>query len=291
MTFLETIKAIQTATGLSDQEFCEATEVSLNVLLNYKSRRKDLSLNDLERILAFVSVSYDNFYKCRIDFDAIANRFRRAGSGIPSRYFQGAFSRKRTSTNVLSYAKRVLAPEQYLILLRSFQATPSDFENPDELVSITFLEDLTTKLHSMGMSENDFDLMGIESFLLNRGSAFKVESTTQKEVIEEFFGRPGLIKKFDENTDYLPVKIRSGYRIDVTASQKAASALKRKILGNVHTCRTKGVVLSTFSGYAGLPLMTFRKTGCVHQGDSRCSYEFDPLIYREELRPASIYLH
>jgi predicted hydrocarbon binding protein len=210
-----------------------------------------------------------------IDFGLLASRVRGDAGQFPERYVAGAFSRKRTSINILAYLEDFHSWEMRDQILRQFQMSEAALRDPNEWINVRFLSDLCEYLSKHGFSESALVAMGSYSLITNFDSNLGIEFRklqSPSEVIENCFGP--LVTLYDRNIDYKIAELHEECAvIEARSNRDVLDALKIREIGNTPYCQVKSGVFSSLVGYLGLPFARVEETSCVHRGDEYCRYE------------------
>jgi hypothetical protein len=97
------VEAIQQSLALSDHQIAEVLGMSETTFQHNRNRKAFLSVNSVERFSGITHVTLDELYSDEINLESVRFRFTHALNHIPERYSKAAFSKRRTSINVLAY--------------------------------------------------------------------------------------------------------------------------------------------------------------------------------------------
>jgi hypothetical protein len=215
-----------------------------------------------------------------IDYAAVARRYRRSSEFVPERYLKGAFSRRRTSLDVLGYVEEFFGWRARLSIMQHFGMPESFFEDPDKFVSYSFVSDVCQYLGDRGFNLDTFVEMGKFAFMVNRRSV--IASTLQacrspKELYDLQINH--LMGNFDFNCNYKTTELTDDHcEFSIHERREVAAEIGVKRLGNPMACAARVGRAAALSGFAGFGMSHAYETMCVHRGDPYCSVrvEFNP---------------
>ena len=276
-----TIEKARAAVNVDDTVFSELMGVSRK---EYRLRRDvsdPITIDELITLSEFLNVSMEDLVRGNLDYAGLTAYHCGDFTYIPERYTEAAFSKKRTSINILSFLERNVGSDFKRSLLRSLRVHENVFRNPDEKINLRFLMDLTQELVKRHYEDEDFFQMGVYSSVVNRSSELgrlMAKQSDGKGVYSLAFDH--LIHRYDENFDYQIISL-SDTNVSIRSFPRTMvqDGLKLKRLGTRATCVARDGVAASFIRYIGLPTAKSTKSHCIHQGDSYCqfNYEFAPL--------------
>ena len=198
----------------------------------------------------------------------------------------GAYSRRRTSLDVLKYVERAFGQDALVRTLRRLQVTPSLLEDPDALISLRFLTDLCDHLGERGFSDETLIEMGKFTTLVNADSVMGrllSECPKPRELYDLQINH--LMTHYDFNFSYRTTRLNhEGCLIEVRENQDVASELGVTHLGSPRNCLTRLGRAAAVTAFAGLAHSRIVETHCVHRGDACCILKVD---YSDTTRSAA----
>lgn len=272
------IQLLREVSRLPEADFARLLGFSEENYLSLKKQTKDVPLTAAVRLSEAFNVDLHGLWGSSIDRKAAERYFHRAPIELPERYNVGKFSKVRSVLNLLE-GVRLQRGEQYLEnLLRHSQIPQSFFDDPEKMINVRFLTDLTELLAQRGWSSQQLFALGQMSYQTHRQSSFGQSMATYrswKKVYE------GLVLHhsgaFDRNYDYkLHLSQEDRIIIDAVPREEVCEALKTDVFDTETTCFTRMGVMSTASCYASLPASIVTKLKSIHEGDGRNRYEIRP---------------
>ncbi|MEK6624599.1 MAG: hypothetical protein AABY86_06510, partial [Bdellovibrionota bacterium] len=179
---------IQHCLCLSDDQFAHFLEVSPISFKALSSNKTTLPLGIAVTLSEKLHFDLEDFLEKDLDMDAISSAYFKLDQ-LPERYRPAAFSRARTLTHIFDYIEKKEGKLRKNIILRKFQTSGEFFNNPDNLLNIHFITDLTEHLHRLGYTKEDFFQMGQNSAHVNsRGPVvdYLKDAKTLKNGFEKF---------------------------------------------------------------------------------------------------------
>lgn len=271
----ETLYRVKQTLDFSDLEFADRLRLTQNQYLQAKNKTAP-SMYNIEALTEELGIDFEILIKGKIDYRALLARWNGNKQYIPEYYQLGAFSKKRTSMNILGYLETIHGWALKDRVLRHFQMHESAFLNPEDTISVNFVSDLTAHLAKWGFQDQDLVNMGRFSVIMNKGSIGKdlVDCRRPEDIFEKIIFE--LSSRFDKNSIYDFKSFRKHTCIiSATPNKDLYDILKIKTLGNVHTCASRKGVISSFPGYLDLQDANVKEVSCIHKGDQSCDYLID----------------
>lgn len=214
----------------------------------------------------------------KIDYRTLEISDPTASDALPEIYAHGAFSRRRTSSQLLDFLEVHYGWRMRSQILKHFGLNERIVAVPDGAISIRFLTDLCCYLIDHGFSEDALFKMGQYSVIANYasplGRKFR-ESDGPKSLIESTFTE--IVNQFfDKNFLYKLIELNdTSCTVEARLNPEASDTSKSGTIGSVLSCKTRGGTFSSLFGYLDLPYAKVTEKTCVHRGDPRCRYEID----------------
>jgi hypothetical protein len=194
---------------------------------------------------------------------------------VPARYIHAAFSRRRTSINLLEYIEKLMGWDARKRILDHFQLTDAVFADPDAHINFLFPSDLCEYLVRSGYSPSIFPNMGAHSIVTNKHTplgTLMASFETPLKLHESTFGDI-VGQSFDRNCNYRLLELtEESCLIGANFTQELQDLLRLKKPGNIQACSVRGGSFSTLTGYLDLPRSEVIEETCVHRGDASCTY-------------------
>jgi hypothetical protein len=228
--------------------------------------------------------SYERFFVVPLNYIDLAIRASGQGQGLPERYTSSAFSRMRTSLDVLKFVEQRFGWESVVRTLRQFGMPIDALKNGDSFISLRFLTELCDHLETRGMTYDDFVSMGQYSLSVNQGEdRFRAlrDCRSARELYDLQVNH--LMGSFDLNYSYSTSRLSSNYcLIEMAENREIANELGAAHLGSKTTCATKVGRAAAIAGFGGFSHSRVVETHCVHRGDPVCRLhvEFAPAKLR-----------
>ncbi len=210
-----------------------------------------------------------------LDYRTLAQRQAGNATCLPEKYAVGAHSKVRTSSHILDYIEIHHGWRARNQILRHFQLNESIFANPETKISIRFLAELWTYLHSKGVTIKEFHQIGKYSVISNInnpvGQHFR-KLPNPKAAYESLITEIVHLH-YDKNFTYSLKKLeKTNCVIEAKPNPMVLDELKNSFIGNIGTCASRGGTISSLLGYLDLPDANVIETTCVHRGDPQCRY-------------------
>lgn len=272
---------IQQILCLNDEQFAHFLEISPKVFESLCKNKSILPLDIAATLSEKLFFDIVDFLEKDLDMDAISSVYYKLAQ-LPERYRPAAFSRARTLTHIFDYIERKQGKLRKNIILRKFQTDGRFFSNPENLLNIHFITDLTEHLHHLGYTQEDFFQMGRNSALVNSRGAVRdrlQDAKTVRDGFEKFVSCAAPM--FDRNCDYIIKKITNEkIVIDVPVRTEVQDALNSKVIANEHICQVKMGIISAIPMYLGIPqYVPVKKIHSVFDGNPSNVYEADLSIF------------
>ncbi len=277
----ENLSEIQKTLGLNAKKWAEYLEMSESAWRSI-IRSKNLPLDVAATLSEKLTVDIFDLASKKLDMGAVFSCYHKLGQ-LPEKYQAGAFSRARTLLHILDYIERKDGVLRKKIILRKFQIDSGFFCNPENLLNIHFITDLTNYLRTQGYTNNDFIMMGRHSSQMNTtGPVAKVlrEAKSFKNGVEIFFEHVSPL--FDRNYQYKVNRYdHEKIVVSVKAREEALDSLKSTKIGNQSLSVLKMGIFSALPCYLQMP--GFLPVNCTHsmyEGHSADIYEIglNPII-------------
>ena len=254
--------------GISPQSYKEAVATG-----------RPVPLCALEAVTHYLGLSLEILIRGEIDYPALFARFNGHLGTLPERYSTGAFSRKRTSINVLAYVEQMYGWTESQHILRLLQVNEAAFGNPEEWINVNFLADLLALLKKRGATRESLRAMGSFSAVTNR-------RTRLGEVMGQAHGVHDLYETmidraaglYDVNCNYWIESMEAdGCVIAAVPNPDVQDAIGSKVIGNREVCEAKEGVFASAPCYIGHAHSAVSEEKCVHRGDPHCAFhvQFD----------------
>jgi hypothetical protein len=287
---LERIERLREGLGIDPPLWCEILDVSTADYVRILEGTQPLSLLSLEALASYLDLSLDLILAGQLDYAALCARIRGDAAALPERYMQGAFSKRRTSINLLAYVEHAFGWPAVKRVLRRLQVHEAAFANPDELISLRFLEETCALLKEMGVDSQGFREMGSYSVVTNRDGSLgqlMAQAGSQRDLysimIEDASSR-----FYDTNFTYSLGRLSDeGCVIAARPTAEACDALGTRLPGSPEICLSKQGVFSSAAGYIGIPNLRVTEPRCIHRGDARCEYHVEFVPAQPERRKLS----
>lgn len=221
-----------------------------------------------------------------VDMAALLTRHRGPANELPEVYSVAAYSKRRTSLHLLSYLERQLGPEAVDELLWRFDLDHRSFKDPDGVINLRFLTDLTGYLARKGATPDLLFDMGANAARVNRDSELGILLRSCESVPEAYDLQVNhLMGHYDRNFRYRLLSLTESHCvIECRERSDVTEALRVRHLGSSQVCEVKLGVSGAVTAYLGLPVSRAVETHCVHRGDATCRYLVDFAPAAAELR-------
>ncbi len=275
-----TIEKIRGSLELSKEELLDILELTEKEYTQVVAFKKDLPLLSAHAFAERFDLSLDRLMRGEVDLGALTKRFRQGDvEALPERYANVAFSRRRTSINILDYVRDTFGWQARAQILRYFQMNEAHFVDPDKTVNFQFITDLCEYLKTKKDSDDEmFMQMGAYSVISNGNSNLArlySKMNGPKELYETVFTL--LIQSYyDKNVDYRLVQLSdTSCGVIAYPNQEVQEGLRKINIGSREVCLSRIGSFSCLTGYLQLPFAHVRKSKCIHSGDSYCYYYID----------------
>jgi len=272
---LERLRISLDYTPQSWAEILKITERDYQLVLH---SQKDISAVALAELAELLKLDFEVFATGAIDYQGVVARHQGNLAYLPDRYSMGAFSRKRTSLGVLQYLEQYYGWRTRDALLRTLQVSETVFQNPEELISVRFLNDTVKHLAKRGYQKYEIFGMGAHSMIVNQGSVFAhalAQCQTPMEAYEKMVLEL-LAPHFERNYQYrLMYADHSHCILDVKPSEELLSACALKEVASPELCSYRAGVAASVCGYLSLPLSHVTEIRCIHDGAPSCQFNID----------------
>lgn len=260
--------------GLSDELMAHQLHLNIRDFNLFKYEKEDINIGRFEEFLKKINVSAVSIFSNSVDYDKIFHEFYGNMDYLQSKYIVGANGKKRTLINILDYIEKTKGKLEKLRILRRFQMSPLQFQNPDELINNNFIVDLLDQLLRDGYSVKEIIEMGENSYEVIKGTDLGRkfhEQRSKKEILEYIFVEA--IDSFDKNFNYSLKKLDSSSCVlQVTQNNDVAQAMGKRKIGSVPLSLLKLGVLSTFSRHIGQRDFDVELVKSAHHGSQFCEY-------------------
>ena len=274
----DTLSKIQHTLHWADLELCEGLELSSAERPLLKTKRFIPNMLVIGRLVEKIGLSLDRIATGEIDYKALSERMGGNALYLPERYSLAAFSKRRTSINLLKYLEDHFHWNMKRNILNHFQLSEAIFSDPDANINFLFPTDLCEYMVRSGYSETIFPQMGAYSIATNIGTEagnLIAALKTPKLVYEGVM--LGLAENvFDRNCNYRILKLddRECW-IEANFTEELKDTLKLAVIGNKHVCSIRGGTFASLIGYLDLPFAKVTEVNCIHKGDHSCVYHVD----------------
>lgn len=278
----ERLHEIREFVGLDNQEFGNFLGIDPKLLENKLLCRRNLLAPEVERITAFMNLSFEDFMSGRIDLKVLSSRFLGSEDRLPERYRLAAKSKRRTSIHLINTIEKKGGAHLKKRLLRFLQVDEGTLLNPDREINILFVMDVCRWLGALGLDDSMLFEFGRSSYYQNRNTQLgKALSNHRslKDLLEVVF-LDWVSKHFDQNCDYSLSKLNSEIAVVKAVPNEEVSHFLRPFLGvsahlgSTQVCAAKAGSFSSLSGYLALPFMQVEEKRCIHRGDPACEFYF-----------------
>lgn len=271
-----TLERIRRSLDFSDAQMAELLGMTLKSFLKHRESLKPPLITSYVVLSDSLPISFEALMSGDIDYSMLRTQYRGKLNVLPEKYAQGAFSKRRTSANLLNFLGTFYGWELKDELLRRFQIHERVFDFPDEKISIRFLEDACAELGKLGFDEAKLYSVGLFSPVTNaRGPVARAlcQSQTVKELYDKAFAE--VITRFDENCSYKITRLtKDSATVEAPLREEVQSALGQTHFGNSHICALRAGTGASLPRYAGFEDAIATETKCIHRGDPVCVYEF-----------------
>jgi len=270
-----TLEKIQHALGWSTPELADHLGLTDKQYHYLYARNSELKIHSVARLIEVIGLSVETIVTGSIDYHALREHTSGNLFYLPERYEIGAFSKRRTSINLLEYLEERLGWKMKKNILNHFQMTEAIFSDPESQINFLFPSDLCAYLARSGYSASIFPMMGSYSIVTNKSTAlgqlmksFGAPKSLYENVFADVVGR-----SFDRNCNYRLLQLSDeGALMEARFTEELQESLKDKKPGNHHACAVRGGTLNSLTGYLDLPFSHVMEEACVHRGDSSCRY-------------------
>lgn len=271
-----TIKKIQHTLGWNEKELLERMNLNVKAYRSLHIRRNGPSVYSIQELVNGIGLSVESVATGSIDYKALKERSIGNLVYVPDRYAEAAFSKIRTSINLLAYLETRLGWQMKRNILNHFQMSEALFYDPEAKINFRFPTDLCRYLVTSGYSQSIFYEMGAYSLVTNKQTPLgeKLSLLGSPEVLYERIFTEIARQSFDQNCDYKLMSLNSREcTVEARFSDVLKDGLNLKKPGNIFACSVRGGSFSSFTGYIDLPFSRVVEVTCIHRGDSHCKYK------------------
>lgn len=274
---IDMIERLHSISGLSEDQWFDLLQLSWNEYFSFRSGRKDLNLESLERLSAFFNIELSDLLAGRVGFKELALKMSRQDTGVPERYLVAARGRFRSTITAIDSLGDLYGWRLRQDILSKFNLSESQLQDPFTPISIRLITEICDYLHRRQFTSQDFFRMGVYSYYGNKDtilSKIYSEIDSFKDAIEALF--TDLMPLFEANCHYKYEALPDGRGlVTVRSISDVASALRVKFVGSPLTCQFKGGIWASTALYFGLNVPKVSHPKCEHRGDSSCQYILD----------------
>lgn len=285
--FWRNLERVRKTLGWQHYEMADALSLTTPQYASMINRREAPTVSSLYNLSMRLGLDFETLCLGQIDFVALEKHFFGDELYIPERYTIGAFSKRRTSVNVLSYLEEVIAPEIVDDLLRKCQVKRAVFHDHEAAINIHFLSDLARNLEKEGFTDEQLFRMGANTIQVNARTPMALALSKADSVREAYeIQVTQYMSHYDRNFDYQLLELSATHAVlEVAQSAELTEALKLSRIGNPYLCTIRRGVAAAVPGFMDLPLASVRETHCVHEGDPACRLHIDfSLAHHRERR-------
>jgi hypothetical protein len=267
------LERVRESMGLGDWEFSHYLGIKAHEYVRARRDRRGLPTRSVFRLTDHLPLSFDQFVRGEIDFDAISAHAHGNTAYLPEKYLIGARSKRRTTLNIIGYLEAFYGWREKYAVLRRFHMHVHAFRDPDALINVHFVSDLCTHLLANGYSARTLFEMGTYSTAMNREGPVGIALAQERDLpsLYERVVIGGLIGRFDENFDYrIQALSRDELVLKITFREEAQDALKVKRFGNSSICTMRDGVAAAMPAYIGHRQAQAVHVACLHRGDPAC---------------------
>lgn len=274
-----TLDKIKHTLGWSDKDLADSLELTETRYRSLQQKGVIPSVHSIGSLSKRVGLSFDAIMLGQIDYKILKDRANGHLMSLPERFEVGAasaFSKRRTSINLLLFIENVYGWEVKKSILDHFQITDAAFQNPEENISFQFPTDLSEFMVRRGYPKSIFKRMGAYSSIVNRNTPLgqKISSFSTAIALHEGMFGDVIGKFYEKNCVYKIIKLdERECWVEATPSEELKEALKTNLPGNPHVCMIRGGSFASMTQYLGSSLSEVHESECIHRGDSRCLYK------------------
>jgi hypothetical protein len=276
-SILETLERCRITLKLDVSGWCEILGLTRDEFLTIRKGLMEIPAFSILYAAEFLSLTPGELVTGQLDYPRLARRILGPGRPLPERYSTAAFSKTRSPITVLNYIEQRIGWRERIWHLRRLGLDDGFFVDPTEQINIRFITDLLQSLSDEGFSDAAIFEMGAHSLHTNRGTVLSQvysQSRRPSEIYEHMFG--DLQKQYEMNCDYSIVKMTGTSCVVESRSRKSvADELRVRSLGSHGICGLRTGIMSSATGYLGLPFAKVSVHGCEHSGDAACRFEID----------------
>lgn len=272
---LETFERIRLTTDVDQSTWHEVMQMPAKDYFNLRTGKTPITEKVVERVSDHFELNITDLLKGRIDFTQLALKYADENHELPEVYSKAAFGRKRTSITSMNFLEKYIGWRIRLDAMKNLGVNEKDLQDPFSPISMKFITDLCSYLHTRQFSDRDLISMGAFSYEGNKNSVVAQlysDLSTATEAYEFFFN--DCMKLFEQNCFYkITQSHATGMTVNYITNPHVAAESGVAHLGNEHVCQLKIGIISNITCYIGLPASQIQKIACVHKGDSVCTLD------------------
>jgi hypothetical protein len=254
--------------SFDNHDMAETLAVSTREFEALRAHKKSISTHSLLELSRKLNVHVAKIYTGDIDLEILQKRLRGDLESIPTKYLQDAYSKTRTSINILDFLDDHFGRHYKQGAIEYFQMSDAIFGNPNREISLLFLSELCEYLAKYrGMTDEMFYQMGQFSYFSNKDTELGKILSQCKNKFDVFdLAQNQLSHMYDKNFRYEYSQISSSFSVT------KAFALHPNCTGNKWTAIAKAGVISSLPLYCEEPSVKVEVVKSIAQNDKYCEY-------------------
>lgn len=276
---------VQASLACTDVVMAELLEVNIEDFKYLKTTHNEPTLRSTFCLARAVNVGWDALVMGEIDYTVMSKQWSGQSTYMPEKYLENACTKRRVSTNILSYVESKLGWERRGLLLRNLQLTEPMFSDPENLISTRFSIDVFAWLFKYCRHEDILlDLgRGILHTPQNAPVSHFLNSQARNldELLDLFVG--DVVGRFFESNYAWRIESKRAFSVTIRGvpNLDVIPRLGTDYANKSHfACVVRKGLISAIPTYLGYTFAPIAETSCVCHGQPFCEFRVDlePLI-------------